>query len=96
MDFRENVIVAFQKSEQYCDKRLANASKQDSELERTDVNHSEVQSDENDDGLGRRQQEGPVQSDSQSLHESRRPDLNLSSVPVVAGQLSQVLCLPLE
>lgn len=96
MDFCENVVVAFQESEQYYDKRLANTSTHDSELELTDVNHSEIESDQNDDGLGRCQQEGSVQSNSQSLHESRRPDLNLSSVPVVAGQFTQVLCLPFE
>ena len=54
MDFREDVIVAFQESEQDCDQRLANESKSEAKPKLTNVDDREVDGDENDNGLSSR------------------------------------------
>jgi hypothetical protein len=54
VDFREDVIVAFQESEQYCDQRLANESKSEAKPKLTDVDDREVDGDEDNNGLSSR------------------------------------------
>ena len=54
VDFREDVIVAFQESEQDCDQRLANESKSEAKPKLTNVDDREIDGDENDNGLSSR------------------------------------------